>query len=126
MNIALNPEVLRARVDHLASVVDDLSDLSDRMRTAGFDQRGAWSELTTVSRVASPLATATYGLAGGVDGMLRSTENVRQALLDAAALLETTDENLMEDLESLGRDIENAQSARSGGGPLGGPYPTLA
>ena len=58
--------------------------------------------------------------------MLRSTENVRQALLDAAALLETTDENLMEDLESLGRDIENAQSARSGGGPLGGPYPTLA
>ncbi|MGC5615797.1 hypothetical protein [Georgenia sp. Z1491] len=122
MNIVLEPEVLRARVTYLDTVVTQLAKINDEMNSDGVDQRNMWSELATVSRIGSPLATATFALARGINDLLLSTEDIRQALVRAAENLEETDDGLMADLEAIGEQIDEAAPPPPPG-PHGGPYP---
>ncbi|MGO1511249.1 MAG: hypothetical protein ACTHXO_11230 [Actinomycetaceae bacterium] len=123
MNIELEPEVLRARVEFLDEVVTQLGKINDEMNTTGVDQQSMWSELSTISRIGSPLATASFDLATGINELLMSTESIRLSLVRAAELLTEQDEELMADLEAIGEQIENAAPApdpgtRPGGGPI--------
>ncbi|MGC5627416.1 hypothetical protein ACPYO6_04095 [Georgenia sp. Z1344] len=122
MNIVLEPEVLRARVNYLDTVVTELTKLNDDMNNDGVSQQAMWSELSTVSRIGSPLATATFDLATGVTELLRSADNIRLALVRAAENLAETDETLMADLEAIGEQIDEATPPPPPG-PRGGPTP---
>lgn len=123
MNIELEPEVLRARVEFLDVVVTELGKINDEMNSTGVDQQSMWSELTTISRIGSPLATASFDLATGVNELLLSTESIRLSLVRAAELLTEQDEELMADLEAIGEQIENAAPAPNPGARPGGPTP---
>lgn len=117
MTIELTPEMLRARVSLLDTVVTQLEKIKGNIDRAASDNLGSWSTLRTVSRISVPLFSATKQLSRGVNDLVLDTEDIRQALVRAAELIGAEDEDFMVTLDELRERIESAAPApvRAGG-----------
>lgn len=122
MNIRITQQDLEEQVALLKEVVNALDLVNDDLTMAAGENFGNWSQLSTVSRVSSPLYRATRDVAAGVNALLLSTDDTRRALVRAAEELGDVDQSLMNDLEAIADTIEDARPVPPGVGGGMMPY----
>ncbi|MGO1511165.1 MAG: hypothetical protein ACTHYM_12970 [Actinomycetaceae bacterium] len=109
MAIELQPEVLTARVRLLSATVDEVEALRNQAWTDRNKHSEGWSDLTTINRMAAPVAERMYALGMGLTYLLQDLETLARSLEDSAALLGNVDDATAEMLEKTREQLSDME-----------------
>ncbi|MGC5627420.1 WXG100 family type VII secretion target [Georgenia sp. Z1344] len=111
--VELNPDVLEARVRLLASTVDDIAGLKQRVSDEIGHQETSWGELPGPTRMRFAVVQELNDINGSMSILLSQLDELAQSLTESAARIEDVDEEVSTLLASTRSQLEGLDLPRT-------------